>query len=549
MKSKKEEDMGIVIINGKKYDSVTGLMLTNQDSEDSTSNNTSQATAASSSSSPQWINNFINERSEHRQTESKTSANTATPDWINKFVDERKRQQDISRMNAQAKAQAAENEVVNRQAYEDQMAKLNQATTDNGNTEASKSNHRLAARATSARRSAGQSRTLNRRFVEKPLNEAGQYNKSMVERQLEAKSARQAAPKSIDSFTIPEADWMGAIKDTNSDFIPVLTKKQSDSLKKSAAHANVDSQERNRVTIFEAAQKREESVALHVQSDDDTRRQAFGSNVSVHKASHPVEKAASIPLDMDEEVKPVSVADRAQQSRLAAEDALADSIAEAFSEDDDEDIMNQRFNELHEIINSASELDKKQSSRRNRSKSRRNRRQQKRSLADSLPKPDEDKPVAAKKRGFRAPAVFATLGAVAAVAAIGVYFMMPSVNIKMAAVKAGVNAKNPYTPDGYSIDGKVAYAKDKVTIHYKDNSGSDGYTVTQQNNKTDKDIDLQRKVSAENNGYYEELRSGSQSLYRYGDKVTWLKDGVQYTIDTNDFLDNQQIGEIAASLN
>lgn len=152
-----------------------------------------------------------------------------------------------------------------------------------------------------------------------------------------------------------------------------------------------------------------------------------------------------------------------------------------------------------------------------------------------------------KKRRFSAPAIFATASATAIIAAIAVYMVMPTVSVKVAANKAGIDVKSPYIPTGYSIDGSVAYSEGKVTINYKSASGSDGYSITQETSTAD-DATVRKQVSDKNGGYYQTRDVDGQSVYIYRDLITWVEDGIQYTINSNDYLNFDQIDSIIRSI-
>ena len=192
-----------------------------------------------------------------------------------------------------------------------------------------------------------------------------------------------------------------------------------------------------------------------------------------------------------------------------------------------DDILNERLSQLSQVLQNAQEIDAKQNNR------------------DFFPK---DKKRATHKRRFHAPAIFATASAAAVLVAVGVYVAMPSVSIKMAASKAGIDAKNPYVPSGYTIDSDVAYQSGRVTINYRGTNGNGGYSITQEANDNDSDDMLAAKVDNVTNGSYQVMQAGDKTIYRYRDVATWVQDGIQYTINTNNYLDSQQITDIANSL-
>ena len=84
-------------------------------------------------------------------------------------------------------------------------------------------------------------------------------------------------------------------------------------------------------------------------------------------------------------------------------------------------------------------------------------------------------------------------------------------------------------------------------MNYRSKNGSDGYSITQETS-SDSDATLRQQISEQNGGYYQEYNAGGQKVLLYRDKITWLKDGMKYTIDSNDYLDTTQITDIVKSM-
>lgn len=377
--------MGIVIINGKRYDSVTGLMI----------NDTTDSVAI------------------HNTEKIENSFSDEMPSWVSSYVGESEQ----SVANHTAESSAEPKAEIHRQA------------------------------APSARRTVTESRTLNRRFVRKPLSENGDYAESI-------------AVKHIKSVTksIVKTETKSEVKaDQIANFAPLLTRRQAEGVKRMSAES----------------------------------KQNISKDVAQAKVKPPI--------------------------KLMPKETKSDS----------DDILNERLSQLSQILQNAQEIDAKQNNR------------------DFFPK---DKKETSRKRKFHAPAIFATASAAAVLVAVGVYIAMPSVSIKMAASKAGIDAKNPYVPSGYTIDSDVAYQSGRVTINYRGTHGNGGYSITQEANDSDSDDMLAAKVDNVTNGSYQVMQAGDKTIYRYRDVATWVQDGIQYTINTNNYLDSQQITDIANSL-
>ena len=377
--------MGIVIINGKRYDSVTGLMI-NDTTDSAVIHNTEKIENSFSDKMPSWVSSYVGESEQS---------------FVNHAVE--------------------------------------------SSTELKPEIHRQAA--PSARRTVTESRTLNRRFVRKPLSENGDYAESIAVKHI--RSAVKSSVKTEDRTEV-KADQIA-------NFVPLLTRRQAEGVKRMSAES----------------------------------KQNAGVDTAPIKVKPPIKL-------MPKEIK-----------------------------SDSDDILNERLSQLSRVLQNAQEIDAKQNNR------------------DFFPK---DKKRTAHKRRFHAPAIFATASAAAVLVAVGVYVAMPSVSIKMAASKVGIDAKNPYVPSGYTIDSDVAYQSGRVTINYRGTNGNGGYSITQEANDNDSDDMLAAKVDNVTNGSYQVMQAGDKTIYRYRDVATWIQDGIQYTINTNNYLDSQQITDIANSL-
>lgn len=181
-------------------------------------------------------------------------------------------------------------------------------------------------------------------------------------------------------------------------------------------------------------------------------------------------------------------------------------------------------------------------------------------LKDFLIKSQLDQPIDKKTRR-RAEKSAAKLGtrrhftrtslvtAALAVAILGgymTYISMPSISIRVAANRAGVDSQIPYTPNGYSLDGPVAYSPGQLTIKYKSNSGGSGYSITEQTTVLDSREAF--SSSSENGSSYTTEDLNGTTVYYYGNNAAWVKDGVLYTLSGNHLLGNDQVSKIIQSV-
>ena len=470
--------MGIVIINGKRYDSVTGLMLSNRrdelelaSSETDRLNRTNRADRVSQAklkvddTPPVWVGSYIDGSNEDSQVEGDTGEAIT--------VRQVKAQPDIAKASESDSVEQASDRLAD---YVELFTPADDEATDSRaeQVEMEKTEQVVAAvspavvhsplRLKSARRVIHASRTLNRRFVRKPLRETGEYAESIAVRHIKQVKASAIIESARSVNDIPDETIDEVIATTESDFTPVLTKSQATSLKALAKKSSRSSQPAPSTT---------------------TPKDTKGESATDDQSALNLSKLA--PTDYD-------------------------------------DLMDDRIDQLTKILQASNELD-----------------QQDRAVAKRrLGQP--------KKHRFRFSTIMATAGAMAIIVGLGVYISLPTISVKLAAGRAGINAKNPYALSGYSLDNNIAAQPGKVTISYKSASGNGGYSVTQESDKSTTDYALRLNVSRQNGGSYQEMDVNGKTVLLYGNKATWLAGDMRYTIDGSDLMDSNQLRSIVKSL-
>ena len=475
--------MGIVIINGKRYDSVTGLMLSDRrdelelaSSETDRLNQTnrtnrdkadrvSQAKPKADDTPPVWVGSYIDGSNKDDQVEGDTGETIA--------VRQVKTQPDAAKASESDSAEQASDRLAD---YVELFTPADDADADSRaeQVEMEKAEQVAAAvspavvhsplRLQSARRIIQASRTLNRRFVRKPLRETGEYAESIAVRHIKQVKASAIIESARSVNDIPDETIDEVIATTESDFTPVLTKSQATSLKALTKKSNHSSQPAPSTTSLKDAKA------------EDTTDDQSALNLS---------KLA--PTDYD-------------------------------------DLMDDRIDQLTKILQASNELDQ----------------QDRTATKRRLGQP--------KKHRFRFSTIMATAGAMAIIVGLGVYISLPTISVKLAASRAGINAKNPYALSGYSLDNNIAAQPGKVTISYKSASGNGGYSVTQESDKSTTDYALRLNVSRQNGGSYQEMDVNGKTVLLYGNKATWLAGDMRYTIDGSDLMDSNQLRSIVKSL-
>ena len=473
--------MGIVIINGKRYDSVTGLMLSdrrdelelassetdrlNQTNRTNRADRVSQAKPKVDDTPPVWVGSYIDGGSEDSQAESDAGEAIA--------VRQVKTQPSPAKSPEPDSAEQASDRLAD---YVELFTPTDDEDTDSRaeQVEMEKAEQVVAAvspavvhsplRLKSARRVIHASRTLNRRFVRKPLRETGEYAESIAVRHIKQVKASAIIESARSVNDIPDETIDEVIATTESDFTPVLTKSQATNLK-----------------------------AL------------------TKKSSHSSQPAPSTTTSQD------------TKGESATDDQSALNLSKLAPTDYD-DLMDDRIDQLTKILQASNELDQ----------------QDRTATKRRLGQP--------KKHRFRFSTIMATAGAMAIIVGLGVYISLPTISVKLAAGRAGINAKNPYALSGYSLDNNIAAQPGKVTISYKSASGNGGYSVTQESDRSTTDYALRLNVSRQNGGSYQEMDVNGKTVLLYGNKATWLAGDMRYTIDGSDLMDSNQLRSIVKSL-
>ena len=475
--------MGIVIINGKRYDSVTGLMLSDRRDE---------LELASSETDRLNQTNRTNRDKADRVSQAKPKADDTPPVWVGSYIDGSNKDDQVEGDTGETiavrqvktqpdAAKASESDSVEQASdrladYVELFTPADDEATDSRaeQVEMKKAEQVVAAvspavvhsplRLKSARRVIHASRTLNRRFVRKPLRETGEYAESIAVRHIKQVKASAIIESARSVNDIPDETIDEVIATTESDFTPVLTKSQATNLKALTKKSSRSSQPTPSTT-----------------TSQDTK----GESATDDQSALNLSKLA--PTDYD-------------------------------------DLMDDRIDQLTKILQASNELDQ----------------QDRTATKRRLGQP--------KKHRFRFSTIMATAGAMAIIVGLGVYISLPTISVKLAAGRAGINAKNPYALSGYSLDNNIAAQPGKVTISYKSASGNGGYSVTQESDKSTTDYALRLNVSRQNGGSYQEMDVNGKTVLLYGNKATWLAGDMRYTIDGSDLMDSNQLRSIVKSL-
>ncbi|HET8689949.1 MAG TPA: DUF4367 domain-containing protein [Candidatus Saccharimonadales bacterium] len=165
---------------------------------------------------------------------------------------------------------------------------------------------------------------------------------------------------------------------------------------------------------------------------------------------------------------------------------------------------------------------------------------------DTKAQPAEVKP--ARKKGLTAMPVVS--GAIALILLAGylTYLNMPELSVRVAAAQSNVAATYPgYRPDGYHLDGPVAYQPGEVQLDFKANDGTAAFTIAQHNSTWDSQAVYDNYVAKQDQAYQINTRQGI-TIYTYGNNAAWVNGGVFYTISGSAPLSSDQLLHIATSM-
>lgn len=455
--------MGVVIINGRSYDSVTGLLI---DDKQATSSHTT-----SSQESPDWVSSFVDEAKVKSATKPAASHHSTSLAGS------------ATRSNKQAavKAELKSAHQANRQIR--------------------------SARTGKARHGVQESYTLNRRFVRKPVSEIHRaYRESMVDKEI-AQAARRLAR--------PASDTRDEFRTTPKVVDDIIAKPQQ--IKVNTANAKA------------VASKQAQTADID---------QPFNPILTKAQAQH----VASVNNQPSLEERLAAEKRRREEMRRREEEAAKARLEQIAAQRRHE---TKRLNTLSQMLQNVQELEDQKAEEESRAAEIA---REAKAAKDSIIKNTKQaKTKRAAKRRFKPSTIFATAGAAAIVVGLGIYIALPTVSIKIAASKAGIDAKQPVTTSGYSIDGTVAYEQGKVTINYRNHSGGEGYSVEQAASSDTNTTIAQEAAKKDANSYHETDAKG-KTVYFYNNYASWVNNGIRYTVNSNDYLDDNQILDIANSL-
>jgi hypothetical protein len=129
------------------------------------------------------------------------------------------------------------------------------------------------------------------------------------------------------------------------------------------------------------------------------------------------------------------------------------------------------------------------------------------------------------------------------------YLNAPNLSVRVAGAQAGIDASYPsYHPDGYRLNGPVAFSEGEVSMKFVANSGTGSYTLEQSKSNWDSNALLENYIKRESGDNYSVSQEKGITVYNYKNQAAWVSGGILYTIKGNANLSPDQIRKIATSV-
>jgi hypothetical protein len=157
------------------------------------------------------------------------------------------------------------------------------------------------------------------------------------------------------------------------------------------------------------------------------------------------------------------------------------------------------------------------------------------------------------KKGVKRHPRFATVGvSLLVVLSVGGFVAsryLPQMAVKVAATRAGVDAKLPtYQPSGFSLSGPVTYSPGQITLLYSSNSDERSFQLTQKKSDWTSQSLLDNFIVSANHRY-QTFQDKGKTIYIYdGNNATWVSGGVWYQIEGESSLSSDQLLRVISGL-
>lgn len=145
--------------------------------------------------------------------------------------------------------------------------------------------------------------------------------------------------------------------------------------------------------------------------------------------------------------------------------------------------------------------------------------------------------------------VLAVLAIVVALGGYITYLNVPTIAVRIAASRAGVEAQLPnYRPPGYALDGLVDYSQGQLTIRFNAENDRGYVNLSQRRTQWDPQTLLENYVTPKSANFIPFNQNGLTIYIYEGNNAAWINNGIFYTLEGENQLSQDQILKMAASL-
>lgn len=128
------------------------------------------------------------------------------------------------------------------------------------------------------------------------------------------------------------------------------------------------------------------------------------------------------------------------------------------------------------------------------------------------------------------------------------YLNVPTLGLRIAASRAGIDAQLPnYKPASYAFSGVVGYRPGQITLRFSSDRADEYLDLTQRQTQWDPPTLLENYVVPKS-AHYISFNQNGLTIYVYnGNNAAWINNGIFYTIEGNSELNQDQVLKMAAS--
>lgn len=129
------------------------------------------------------------------------------------------------------------------------------------------------------------------------------------------------------------------------------------------------------------------------------------------------------------------------------------------------------------------------------------------------------------------------------------YVNMPNISVRVAASQAGINATYPsFHPNGYSLNGPIAYNNGQVSMKFASTGGSQTYKITQSRSNWDSSAVKQNYAEPKWGNDVTVVHANGLTIYKHDGDAAWVNGGILYTISGDAPLSDDQTTSLATSM-